>query len=203
MNNINIVLAAEKVIPTAKNAVVIGNSLGHDLTLNHGQYHHLNTKTLVEGVGPCARLMMWAGKHKFDAHTAPELEPLEGVRQQISTVVENLRSKIKNSFDEVHAFITGGIEYNSQNPVSKQSLDLIEEMYEAMQKEGVPTTVIACQRGDGLKTRLNSLSYQENIFVTGKPIDNVINSKNSSLEDTLNEYFDFVEISDTPIKIIK
>ena len=145
---------------------------------------------------------MWAGKDKFEAHSAPEIEPIQNVADNISKIIENLRGRLRNSFDEVHAFITGGIQYDSHNPVSQQSMDLLEEMYEALAKEGVPTTVIAAQKSDGLKTRLNSVSFKDNIFVYGKPIDNIINSKIQPLEDRLGEEFDFIELDNKiPIQI--
>lgn len=199
----NIVLASKQIIPTTNNALIVGNSLGYDLTLSHGKMYNLSSKTLVEGLRTCAKLTIWAGKNKFEARTAPELEPINAINQKISEIVENLRGKLRNTFDEVHAFITGGVEYNPKNPVSQQSLDLLNEMYESLQKEGVPTTVIAAQRGDGLKTRINSMSYKNKIFVYGKPIDDVINSKKSSIQDALDDAFDFVELSATPIQIAK
>ena len=82
----NFYLASKKVIPTTKNAIVIGNSLGHDLTLSNGQYHHINTRTLVEGLGPCIKLTAWGGKDKFEAHSAPELE--NAVKNNIKGVTE-------------------------------------------------------------------------------------------------------------------
>ena len=198
-----IILSSRKLVPSIKNATIIGNSLGHDLTLSNGKIHNMATRILVEGIGPCAKLTMWGGKQKFEAHTAPELESIENIGQSISKIIENMRGKMKHSFDELHAFILGGIEYDKSNPVSKQSMDLIEGMYDALGKEGIPTTVVAGQRGNGLKTRIDSFSQNDNIFVYGKPIDDVINSKTQTLEDALNENFDFVELADTPIKISK
>ena len=82
-------------------------------------------------------------------------------------------------------------------------MDLIEEMYESLTKEGVPTSVIAAQRGDGVNSRLNTFSYKDNLYIYGKPIDDVINSK-EGLKDALNNRFAFVEISDnTPVSILK
>lgn len=187
-------LVSQKLAPTTKQAIVIGNTLGHDLTLSHGKYHNVSTKTMVEGLGPCLKLTAWGGKDKFEAHSAPELEPIEAVGDRIRNIVEVLRGRMKNSFDEVHAFITGGVEYNHDNPVSKQSMDLLEEMYESLAKEGVPTTVIAAQRGDGLKTRISSIAYQDKDFIFGKPIDDVLSSDKQTLEEALNNHFDFVEL---------
>ena len=191
----NFYLASKKVIPTTKNAIVIGNSLGHDLTLNKGQYHHVNTRTLVEGLGPCIKLTAWGGKDKFEAHSAPELESINNIGERISDIIEGLRGRMKKSMDEIHAFITGGIEYNPHNPVSEQSMDLIETIYEALQKEGVPTSVIAAQRSDGIKTRLNTLVLNNNMYIFGKPIDDVLASDKNNLKEALEDHFDFVEFS--------
>lgn len=208
MNNnkgvfMKIVLASKQFIPTTKTATIIGDSLGHDLFLNKGQYHHLNTRTQVKGLGPCIKLTAWAEKNKFEAHSAPEMEPIEAVGKRISEMVEGLRGRLRNSFNEVHAFLTGGIERNPNNPDSELSMDLLEEMYKALKKEGVPTSVIAAQKGDGLNTRINTLAFKDNMYIYGKPIDDVINSK-SSLKDALEERFAFVELSDnTPVSILK
>ena len=192
----NFFLASKRVVPSTKNAIVIGNSLGHDLTLNNGQYHHVNTRTLVEGLGPCIKLTAWGGKDKFEAHSAPELENLNNIRQRVSDIIEGLRGRMRKSLDEIHAFITGGIEYNPHNPVSEKSMDLIETIYEALQKEGIPTSVIAAQRGDGLKTRLNSLVLNNNMYIYGKPVDEVLASDKKNIKEALEDKFDFVEFAD-------
>ena len=200
----NIIVSTKQFLPTTKNAMIIGNSLGHDLTISKsGKYHNVNTKTLIEGLGPCVGLTMWTGKNKFNAHSAPELEPINTVGEKISVVIETLRGKLKNSFDEVHAFITGGVAYDSQNPVSRQSMDLISEMYETLFKEGVPNVVIAGQKSDGIKTRLDTVAFGDNIFLTGKPIDSIVKSE-KSLEDEIEEQFDFVEFSkNIPVGLLK
>ncbi len=103
---------------------------------------------------------------------------------------------MRKSMDEIHAFITGGIEYNPHNPVSEKSMDLIETTYEALQKEGIPTSVIAAQRGDGIKTRLNTLVLNNNMYIFGKPVDDVLASDKSNLKEALEDHFDFVEFAD-------
>ncbi len=200
----NFFLASQKVVPTTKQAIVIGNSLGHDLTLNKGQYHHVNTRTLVEGLGPCIKLTVWGGKDKFEAHSAPELENINSVGQRVSNIIEGLRGRMRQSMDEIHAFITGGIEYNQHSRVSQQSMDLIETIYEALQQEGVPTSVIAAQRGDGIKTRLNTLVLNNNMYIFGKPIDDVLASDKNNLKEALEDHFDFVEFAnDFSVKTLK
>ena len=198
-----IILASKHLIPTTKTATVIGDSLGHDLFLHKGQYHHLNTRTQVKGLGTCVNLTAWAENNKFEAHSAPEIEPIEAVGNRIRDMVEGLRGKLRNSMNEVHAFLTGGIERNPNNPDSELSMDLLEEMYEALIREGVPTSVIAAQKGDGLNTRINTLTFKDNMYIYGKPIDDVISSK-SELKEALNKHFAFVKLSeDTPVRILK
>ena len=43
-------------------------------------------------------------------------------------------------------------------------MDLISEMYETLFKEGVPNVVIAGQKSDGIKTRLDTVAFGDNIF---------------------------------------
>jgi len=192
----NFYLASQKVIPDTKSAIVIGNSLGYDLILGKGKYHNVNTRTLVEGLGPCIKLTAWGGKDKFEAHSAPELENINNIEQKINDIIDGLRGRMRKSFDDIHAFITGGIEYNPQNPVSEKSMNLIEKIYEALQKEGVPTSVIAAQKSDGLNTRLNTLGFNNNMYIYGKPIDEVLLSDKTDLKEALEDNFDFVEFAD-------
>lgn len=191
----NIVLASKKFVPTTKQAMEIGSSLGHDLLLNKGKYHHINTRTQVKGLATCTSLTAWAEKVKYEAHSAPELEPLEAVENRINEILDGIRDRLNDTFSEIHAFITGGIEYNPKNPVSEKSMSLIEEMYDILSEKGVQTSVIAGQRGDGVNTRINTLSFKDNIFMYGKPIDDVLDAK-IDLKDALNKHFDFVELSD-------
>ena len=74
-------------------------------------------------------------------------------------------------------------------------MDLIETIYEALQKEGIPTSVIAAQRSDGIKTRLNTLVLNNNMYIFGKPIDDVLASDKNNLKEALEDHFDFVEFS--------
>ena len=205
MNTINVLLASKKFIPCTKTTMVIGDTFGRDLTLSKGKFHNTCTRTITENLGPCTKLTMWIGKHKYEGNSAPELEPIENVYHIIDNIVETLRGKVRNSFDEVHAFITGGIGYNPKNPVSKQSMDLIEEMYEALYKQGVPTSVVAAQKGNGTKTALGTLAFKDNIYVFGKPIDEIVlSSQNGDMESILNNHFDYVELTkEVPVKIVK
>jgi len=201
-----IILAKKIIIPTNNYPRVVGNSLGHDLTMSHGKYYNLVSDSYLEGLGSCVGLTAWAGKNKFIANSAPELESLKNIDGNITKIIENLRGKLKNSFDEVHAFITGGIKYDPNIKGSKESFNLIEELYESLFRQGVPTTVIAGQKGDGLKTRINSKALADNIFISGKPVDEIIlSAKEEHLsKDILEEQFDFVELLDNmPVKIEK
>ena len=185
---------------------IIGSSLGHNLTLGHGKYLNIATKTLTEDLGPCVNLTMWAGKQKFVGHSAPELEHIdrdEGLNITIGRITDNLRGRLKNSLDEIHAFITGGIARDGKSEMSDKSFTLIEEMYEALSKLGIPTTVIAGQKSNGLKTRMQAFAYNDNIFIKGQPIDNITKT-DLNLEDAIKNEFDFVELTkNTPIEIAK
>ena len=181
-----------------RNNCVVGNSLGHDLMVKNGKFLSPKNTTSVEGLGPCLQFFLWTPVKVFNSHSAPELESVPDVRKRILENAVKLRDDIKNKTREIIAFITGGMEYDPKLPITSKCNDCINDVYEALQEEGIDTVVIALQKGNGLKNRINTYARENTITCQGGPIRNIPkldkNTKKEDLIEALEEHFDFVEL---------
>ena len=75
MHQITINLLPNKIYPRLKRqGLEIGNSLGHDLSLKHGDTVVNKTAKMINGLGPCVGFVAFTPKMKFGAHSAPEID---------------------------------------------------------------------------------------------------------------------------------
>ncbi len=199
-----VTLIKNNAYPVSRQSLEIGSGFGHDLTLANGKLAASKRPMHTNDMGPCLAILLQSPNQKFMAHIAPEIEISNTVITRLNKVISEMRNSFKRSYEELIAVITGGIEYNSKSNLSAKSMELAETAYDVFSKEGIPTTIIAGQRGDGLNTRLNLYSHYKNSFIWGKPI-NSINPKNASQKEVqraLEDNFDFVEIApEIPVTI--
>ena len=208
MSSLSINLVREGLSASAEKAVEIGGGrLGCISSLRHPKIHSSRVKTKVEDLGPCVGLTLWSPSWKIVAHSAPEMDRPEFVEKRILKFISDLREKIAmtKGDEEMIAFIDGGIEANTKNPLSMISSAIVDRMYEALASENVPVTVIAGQNNNSLASRINNYATGKSIFVSGNPFKDInLNATQEEIEDALRNNFDFVEISSkTPIKVIE
>lgn len=189
----------------ARETTIIGNKmLAQDATLRCGKYSQLRRATALEGLGPCVGIAIWTPQRKFVAHSAPELDLPQFIEQHIEKVIKNLRETVKHSYDDLAAFICGGIE-NSEDKLSKASSELVNAYYEELMKHNIPTTVIAQQIGYTPNSRIDAYITNNSAFLTGNPIktlESVEKLKSEEIESVLSKNFNFVKISsNVPVEI--
>ena len=173
-----------------KNGLEIGNSLGHDLSVKYGKIITSNNPKFINGLGPCVGIAVFGPKHKFAAHSAPELDKPNYVEDFISKKINELRIKNKTSEENLSAVIYGGVAYDSKNPISEDSCRLVDAIEKGCELEGLKPTVITGQYGDGLETRINS-------YIWGKLIDKIKSSHNASMDEIqkiMEEFFEYVKL---------
>ncbi|MBR6126787.1 hypothetical protein IKQ21_03795 [bacterium] len=200
MPSLTINLLQNKVYPTGNIcATKFENAGSKTFTLNK------NCKTLVArtvaiatDLAPVVGITLWTPEKKIAVCSTPTVEKLRNVPDRVKNLIETLHNESRKSYDRMLAFITGGVAYNSHNANAKDSAELVEKIYDAFQKEGIETSVIADQFADSKTQRINSYCVANNITLWGKPINQLELNKNSNadeIENALAEEFDFVELS--------
>ena len=183
----------------ARDTIFVGSEkLAGDTSLRKGRILGKNTIAAMDGLGSCVGVAIFSPQKKFLAHSAPELDLPQFISKPIKKIIGELRENLQHSYDEIVAFISGGIAWNEKNKLSHNSAALVNAYYEELTKQNIPTTVVASQFGDGLNTRLNTYITSSSLLVGGKPIDTLELTKKSTkeeIQDVLEKHFDFVEIS--------
>lgn len=191
----------------AKTAYIGDGKLACDATFRKGKLLDISSPTAIKGLGPCVGITLFSPKRKFSAHSAAEFELPQFLSKPMEKVIKNLRGDLKRSYEEIVAFIIGGIQATKENKLSQNSSALVDAYYEELKKHNIPTTVIAGQLGDGINTRLNTYFTTGHIIVNGKPISDLALSEKSGLNEiknALEKKFDFVEISPSlPVRFLE
>lgn len=199
MSQIKLNFLSGKAYPQlTKKGVEVGSSLGHDLSIKYGKTFSQNTPKMINGLGPCIGIGIFSPTQKFLAHSAPEIDMNLGrIPQFIAESIYKMRESAKCKDDEISAVIYGGIAYDSENPVSHSSCQLVDEIEEGCRLEGIEPTIITGQYSDGLNTRINSYIGKNQITLWGKLIDKIKLGKESPLTEiqkTLENFFEYVKL---------
>ena len=186
----------------------VGNSLGYDLSVKYGKIAVNQMPKFVKGLGACVGVALFADKYKFVAHSAPEMDNNPNfISNFISETIDKIRTKGHCKDEDVSAVIYGGIAYDSTNPISEKSCELVDAIEEGCKLEGIEPTIITGQYSNGLNTRIDSYIGQNQIIVWGKLIDKIKATQNVTSQEIvkiLEEIFEYVKIAqDTKLKVIK
>lgn len=188
-----------------REGIEVGSSLGHNLSVRHGDKVSNSCPKVVNGLGPCVGVAIIGSKDKFVAHSAPEIDIKYNVVEFITKKINEIREKSKS--DDVSTVIYGGIAYNGENPLSEDSCALVDKFEEACLSEGVEPTIITGQYSDGLKTRLNSYIGNKQMTLWSDLFNGVNLGTKASKEEvvkTLEKLFEYVKVPEqTALKVLE
>ena len=187
-----------KVWPTLKPSLIVGNSLGHDLSIRYGKLSRRDAAKMVLGLGPCVGLAISTPKDHFVSHSAPEIDTdMNFVTRFLQDTVGKMRYNSNCKDEEISAVIYGG---------DDRSWDLVNTMADVFESENIESTIIAGQKGDSINTRIDSYIREGHVTLWGKLIDKINLTKNATQEQIvkiLEELFNCVEIpKNTDLRII-
>ena len=145
-------------------------------------------------------------KNKCVINVDPAQQYMEGVQEQLEAVLANLRSKTKNSYDDVIGLVVGGRAYDASNPFAEQGVQLTDKIYNFLTSEKIPSTKILEQKIDSNAKGMSLYSHRNNAILS----DGIINEFNFSVTSTPeqiqeagNKYFEVFEVSPyAPIKVV-
>lgn len=138
-----------------------------------------------------------------------KMDTPETIQQGLEAVISDMRSRMKHSYDEIVAVITGGIRFDG-NPQGAKSVELLDSIYNTLAiGEKMPTTVLAEQKIDmanEAEKGINMYTFRDMINLFGGIIKDAKGTKPATpeeVEEAANKMFDFVEISkQAPAKIL-
>ena len=200
MPKLTVNLLQNKAYPTRNIcATKFENAGNSEYTLNK-KYKTLVSKTvaIATDLAPVVGITLWTPEKKIAACSTPKIEKLKNIPDKVQKMIETLHNESRKTYDRMLAFITGGVAYDSKNANAAESAELVDTIYNAFQKEGIETSVIADQFADSKAQRINSYCVGNNITIWGEPINQMKldkNAKLSEMEDALSEGFEFVELS--------
>ena len=191
-----------------RQGINIGDSLGYNLSVKHALLTVNKSPKKIEDLGPCVGFTLFTPKMKLGAHSAPEIDTdLDFVTNFLTEKINEARIASNCKDEEVSAVIYGGIAYDSKNPLSNASCELVDSIERACQLEGIEPTIITGQYSDGLNTRLNSYLGNKQITMWGKLVDKIKLTQKATQEEiqkALEELFEYVKIGQNiKLKIIE
>lgn len=204
---ITINILTNKVYPKLeRKGLEVGSSLGHDLYVRLGKTVAKASPKTVNGLGPCVGFAIFGTRNKFVAHSAPELENFNAVRDFISKKIDEIRMNDNCKPEDMSAVIYGGIAYDDENSLSDESCRLVDTIEEACNLECVEPTIITGQFSDGLNTRIDSYIGDGQITMWGKLFDKIkLNhaATPAEVENTLEQVFEYIKIpSNARVKVV-
>ena len=179
-------------------SLVVGSSLGHNLSIRYGKLGSRDAAKMILGLGPCLGIAISSPKQNFVAHSAPEIDTdMNFVSRFLAETIDKMRYNSKCKDEEISAVIYGGDE---------RSWDLVNTIADTFESENIEPTIIAGQKEDSTKNRIDSYIHNNHITMWGKLIDKIKLTKDATQEQIakiLDEMFNCVEIPEsTELKII-
>lgn len=183
-----------------KKTKLVGNF--HDYLICKGSLASTKYGMQTENINSCTAGLLNAGDKHFMFHAAPEMQSLRSVRQELEKQVEILRK----TCDDIHGFICGGWELNTNSPKSVKSFDLYTAIADTLDDLGVKFTMVCGkEKGapmDNLQAVNKIVTMWNSAFkkmFSGNPEE--LNQK--QVADILENHYQFVETnSDDTISLV-
>ena len=141
--------------PEVKRVIDVGRC--HDYLIGAGKKTATVRSLKTENINSCTAGVLSNGKNHFMFHVAPELQPVSTIKKEIEKQVNILRE----TCDNVKAFICGGLELNNKDSESVASFNLYNTIADALEDLGVNFTMM-CGKKKG--------SPMENMYAVGNTI---------------------------------
>lgn len=184
---------AKFVYPETKTTKIIGNF--HNYTVKNGGFANLNRGLRTENINTCTAGVLNADKTNFMFHVAPEQQSISTIKKELEKKIETLRE----TCDDIKAFICGGLELNHKDPESIRSFELYNTIADAFDELGVKFTMM-CGKQKGAPMD-NIYAVNKSVTMWNDSFKKIFNqdssklSKDDILELLENEY-QFVESND-------
>ena len=195
--NINI---AKTAYPANKQAKLIDNF--RKFTIANGKSVYVNHGARTENVLNCTAGVLNADKKNFMFQANPAQEPIEFIKKELQKQVDIL----KETCEDVRAFICGGLELNTKDRESVKSFDLYNKIADTLDELGVKFTMMCGKKRDAMPDGIYAVN--NNITLWGDASKSVFkqgNGENLGMDDIVNlleDSYQFVEIApDQKVKI--
>lgn len=180
---------AKSAYPNVKCVKEVGRF--HDYLIKNGKKATLNHSLITENVNTCCAGVINAGKENYMFHAAPEMQPVATIKKDLEKAVNTLRE----TCDDVKAFICGGLELDNNNKESVASFNLYNTIADTLDELGVKFTMM-CGKRRGAPME-NIYAVNESTTVWSEAFKDLLEGKPKLSRDEilakLEERYQFVE----------
>lgn len=197
MKNISINLIQHKKYPKLKTShILLGNGT-ENCSITKGRILNKSSVRKFEEIGSVVGINIFSPSHKFVGYSSPGIDNnLENIKTFVTEKINELREMKRYKDDEISAIIYGGLAYDSKNPYSMATCDIVDTFEAACEAENVKPVIISGKYKEN-KEDFNSYIGENQIIFWGDLIDKVkLSSKNSPKEmiERLEKIFEYVKI---------
>ena len=190
-----------------KQCVELVNSRDNQMTIEGCQKPAINNYAIeVNNLKDNIAIILQTIKHKCVVSIDPAQQNLELVQEHLGNIVENLRNKMKSSYDEIVALVVGGRAYDSSNKFADKSIQLTDSICEFIEAEHIPSTKLLEQNLSRNSTGMNVYSHRQHAIISGSSINELADlnpSTTQELQEAGEKIFDIFEVSSyAPIRFV-
>jgi len=190
-----------------KKCVELTNPHDMDLTIEGCQRPVVNDLAVdINNLKENVAIIFQTLRNKCVINIDPAQQDMGVVQEQLGLVLENLRAKMKKSYDEVIAVVVGGRAYDTSNRFADKGIQLTDEICEFMNAEKIPSTKLMEQHLDRHTKGINTHSHRDDAVLTGGIINDfasAVYKAPEKLQETGEKFFDVFEISPhAPVSVV-
>ena len=142
-------------------------------------------------------------KNKCVINIDPAQQDMAVVQDHLGQVLANLRSKMKQSYDEVIGLVVGGRSYDVSNKFADKGVQLTDEVCEFMEAEHIPSTKLLEQCMDRHSKGIDIYSHRDDAVLSGGIMNKFAGVKLENIKNKGEELFEIFEVSPyAPIKVV-
>ena len=145
-------------------------------------------------------------KNKCVIHVNPAEQNMDLVQEHLGDILDNLRDKMRYSYDRVVGLIAGGKAYDTSNSFADKCVKFTDEVCEFMEKEHIPSTKLIEQKTGISNNGINIYSHRDNAVITGDIVNNFDSANlktDKQIQKAGEEFFEIFEVSpQAPISFV-
>lgn len=190
-----------------KRCVEVTNSNDIYLTINGCQHSLINNIAIgMNDLKENVAIIFQTLKNKCVINIDPAQQNISIVQKQLGNALNNLRNKMKYSYDEVIGLVVGGRSFDNTNKFAYKGVQLTDAICEFIENEHIPATKLLEQHINRQAKGVDFYSYKGDVVLSNGIINDFIKANSHTPEqihDTGKKLFEIFEVSPhAPIRLV-
>ena len=175
-----------------------------DMTVKGSQRPVVNTFAIdVNNLKENVAIILQTLKNKCVINVDPAQQNIDIIQEQLGEVLANLRSKMKNSYDEVIGLVVGGRAYDKSNKLADKGVQLTDAICEFFETEHIPSTKMLEQQLGKHTQGINIYSHRGLAVLSDGIINDFTKVNPEQFQDMGEKSFEIFEVSPyAPVSIV-